>query len=401
MKKIMFTIIENILNSIESITANKLRSALSMLWIIIWVSSVVILTAIWNGSQQTIVSKVQEMWTNILTITAGWWPGNVNQKATSKDILSLKILNNIKEIDGLSWVLPIVSWNWQLVYGAKNMNASVLWITTDYLKIKNVKIVYGSNITEKNINNLDKVAVIWQDILIELFVGKNPIGQKIKMGNNVFEIIWVIDVNSTLWENIFIPISTASIRIFGQKYYSQILVMVEDATKVSSKQEEINNSLMKLLNTIDPDNLPYRIRNQSEMLSNLSSITGTLTMLLAGIWWISLLVWWIWVMNIMLVSVTERTKEIGIRKAIWAGKSDILLQFLTEAISLSIIWWLIWIAFSYSVVYLLNSFWITSIITTKSLIMSFCFSLWIWVIFWLLPAYKAAKLRPIEALRFE
>ncbi len=397
----MFTIIENIFNSIESITANKLRSALSMLWIIIWVSSVVILTAIWNGSQQTIVSKVQEMWTNILTITPGWGPWSVNQKWSSKEILNIKLLNNIKEVDGLSWVLPIVSGNWQLIYGSKNMNASAVWITTDYFKIKNVKIVYGSNITEKNINNLDKVAVIWQDILTELFAGKNPIWQNIKMGNNVLEVIWVIDVNSILWGNIFIPISTASMRIFWQKYYSQILVMVEDATKVASKQEEINNSLMKLLNVSDVNNIPYRMRNQSEMLSNLSSITGTLTMLLAGIWWISLLVGWIWVMNIMLVSVTERTKEIGIRKAIWAGKSDILLQFLTEAISLSIIWWLIGIAFSYSVVYLLNSFWIPSIITTQSLIMSFCFSFWIWVIFWLLPAYKAAKLRPIEALRFE
>jgi putative ABC transport system permease protein len=137
------------------------------------------------------------------------------------------------------------------------------------------------------------------------------------------------------------------------------------------------------------------------MLSNLSTITGTLTMLLAGIAGISLLVWWIWVMNIMLVSVTERTKEIGIRKAIWAWKKDILLQFLTEASSLSILWWIIGIWFSYGVVYLLNSFSISAIITTKTLIISFCFSLGIGIIFWLLPAYKAAKLRPIDALRFE
>jgi putative ABC transport system permease protein len=137
------------------------------------------------------------------------------------------------------------------------------------------------------------------------------------------------------------------------------------------------------------------------MLSRFSEITGTLTMLLSWIAWISLLVWGIWVMNIMLVSVTERTKEIGIRKAIWAGKRDILLQFLTEASSLSVIGWILWILFSYFVVYILNSFWIAAIISSSSIIISFCFALAIWLIFWILPAYKAAKLRPIDALRFE
>lgn len=398
----MISIIENISNSLESIRSNKLRSSLSMLWIIIWVSSVIILTAIWNWSQQSIVSKMQELWTNILTISAWWWFWWVNTKSTSKDILTSKIVKSIKEnVDWLDSVLPIISTNWQLIYSRNNMSASVMWVSNDFFKAKNLSIEYWSNISTKNQANLDKVAVIWQDVASELFSDTNPVWKKIKMWTNVFQIVWVIWESSTYSSYMFIPITTASIRITGQKYYSQIMIAVTDSNQVSTKQTEIDTLLQKELKVTDSTNLPYRLRNQSEMLSNMSSITGTLTMLLAWIAWISLLVWWIWVMNIMLVSVTERTREIWIRKAIWAAKIDILLQFLTEATSLSLIWGWIWIAFSYWVVYLLNNFSIRAIISTNSIFVSFLFSLWIWVIFWLLPAYKAAKLRPIDALRFE
>lgn len=396
----MISLFENISNSIESIHSNKLRSALSMLWIIIWVSSVIILTAIWQWSQQSIVDKVEEMGTNILTIWLNrmWW---VNSRSVSTNILNQNLVDVIKTVDNIQSVAPVISSNWQIIYGSNNMNASVLGINNEYFTAKNVSLAYGMNFTQSHIDNLDKVAIIWQTILTDIFWWENPIWKTLKMGNNVFEVIWVIESNSTLDSYMFIPLSTASIRISWQKYFSEITVAVKDSSTITETQEAINQALMTVLNLDSNSTLPYRIRNQSEMLSNLSSITETLTMLLWWIAWISLLVWWIWVMNIMLVSVTERTKEIWIRKAIWASKSDILVQFLTEAITLSILGWLLWIWLSFWVVSILNSFSIAAIIEMNSIILSFWFSLWIWIVFWLLPAYKASKLRPIEALRFE
>ncbi len=396
----MISLYENFTNSLESIRANKLRSTLSMLWIIIWVSSVIILTAIWAGSQKSIVDKVEEMGTNILTISLNrmWW---VNSRSVASDILDQNLVNEIKKISWIKAIAPVISTNGQLIYWSSNTSASILWINSEYFTAKNINISYGMWFTQIHQDNLDKVAIIWQTILTDLFSWVEPIGKNIKVGNSVFEVIWVIEENSTLDSSIFIPISTAWIRIVWQKYFSEVIIAVENSDTISQTQEEINNKLIEFLNIENTSSLPYRIRNQAEMLSNLSSITETLTMLLSGIAWISLLVGGIWVMNIMLVSVTERTKEIWIRKAIWAGKNDILVQFLTEAVTLSILWWMIWVALSFWVVQLLNYFSIAVIVTQWSLLLSFSFSFLIWVVFGLLPAYKASKLRPIEALRFE
>ncbi|MGE4443612.1 MAG: ABC transporter permease [Candidatus Altimarinota bacterium] len=396
----MISLYENFTNSLESIRANKLRSTLSMLGIIIGVSSVIILTAIGAGSQKSIVDQVEEMGTNILTISLNRM-GGVNSRSVSSDILNQNLVDEIKQVSGIKAIAPTISTNGQLIYGANNMNASVLGINSDYFSAKNVEISYGMGFTQSHQDNLDKVAIIGQTILTDLFDGEDPIGKNIKMGNNVFEVIGVIEENSTLDSVVFIPISTASIRVVGQKYFSEIMIAVENSDTITQKQEEINNALIEFLNIENTSSLPYRIRNQAEMLSNLTSITETLTMLLSGIAGISLLVGGIGVMNIMLVSVTERTKEIGIRKAIGAGKNDILTQFLTEAVTLSILGGAIGIALSFGVVQILNYFSIAAIITNDSLLLSFGFSFGIGVVFGLLPAYKASKLRPIEALRFE
>lgn len=395
----MLNILENILNSLESIRSNKLRSALSMLWIIIWVWSVIILTAIWNWSQQSIKNQIEELWTNTLTISA-WWFWRVWNGGWSVSLNS-KLVDKIKNIDWIKSVLPVISTNWQLIYSSNNMSSTIYWITIDFINEKNLEINSWLNISAANLEKMEKVLVIWEEVKNELFWEENAIWKKIKVWNNVFKVIWVLKENSTYWSSVFSPITTISIRISGTKEYSEMIVIVENAENIEKNETDINNLMIDFFEITNTTSLPYRIRNQSEMLESFSSITETLTMLLWWIAWISLLVWWIWVMNIMLVSVTERTKEIWIRKAIGADKKDILMQFLTESGSISVIWWVIWIIISYIVVFILNHFWITSIITQSSIFISFAFSLGIWVIFWLLPAYKAAKLRPINALRFE
>jgi putative ABC transport system permease protein len=392
---------ENIINSIESIFANKLRSSLSMLWIIIWVSSVIVLTAIWNGSQKQIVENVESFWTNLLTITPGTQT-TVNTRTTS-NILNLDLSNKLKqEILTIKTIAPQTNWNAQAIYQNNNLRANIVWTTTDYFETKNTKIVSWTNFWESHMDELQKVAIIWHTLYTDLFAWENPIWKSFKLWNNIYEIIWIMEEKwSNIDTSVIIPITTAQIRQLGNKNLTQIELSVIDSEKVNQTKDLVEWLILSVIWKSEND-WSFTIRNQADMLDRIWAITGTMTMLLTGIAAISLLVWWIWVMNIMLVSVTERTREIGIRKAIWAWKKDILGQFLTESMVLSLFWWMIWITLSYIVVFVLNNYLlIVSIISINSIFLSFGVAVFIGIFFGLLPAYKAAKLRPIDALRFE
>jgi putative ABC transport system permease protein len=216
----------------------------------------------------------------------------------------------------------------------------------------------------------------------------------------IFTVIWVLADNSQNNTKIFVPVSTVMKKMTGSHFYSSLNVEIETWYDPTLMKTYITNELLKYLKISNSDDATFSVSSMSEILSSITQVTWTLTILLAWIAAISLIVWGIWVMNIMLVSVTERTKEIWIRKAVWATRYDILAQFLIEALIISIVAWIIGILLSFSVVAIIKNF-TSAVITMNSIYLSFFAVVSIWIIFWILPARKAANLKPIDALRFE
>jgi putative ABC transport system permease protein len=398
---------EHFMNAQTDLRRNKLRTWLSMLGIIIGVVSVVVLLAIGNGTQQDIVSKIESLWTNLLTISPWsrnrnirWWWAAWTSATLDKGMVTY-IEKNVSNIDIIA---PIVNGNKQIIYGTFNTNATINGITPDYLTVKNLEIADGSFISNEDVSSLNKVAVLWQDLAIDIFgSGVNaidPIGKHIKMENIVVTVIGVLKDNSTANDAVFIPLTTAQTRVLGNRNYSSIAISATDTDSVDQTKLDLESSLKTYLWLTSTDTVNFTVQSQSDMISTVSSITWMLSALLAWIAAISLLVWGIGVMNIMLVSVTERIKEIGIRKAIWAHKRDILLQFLIESITLSLMGWIIWIILSFLIVLVVNNF-MTAVISLNAVLLSFFSAVTIGIVFGILPANNAAKLKPIEALRYE
>ncbi len=383
-----------------------------MLGIIIGVGAVIIMISLGRGASANVAQRLQGLGTNLLTITPGSARnfGVVRQGAGSTPTLTEADARAIRnEISGINGVSPVLNANLQAVYNNANWSTRAQGVYPDYFQIQNWQIESGEAFSEADLQQARSVAVIGQVPLDNLFgdgsAGSgNPaaaIGQTIRLKNVPFQVIGVLASKSQEQDDvILVPFSTANRRLNSQTYVGQIVVQVTDAKQMDTVQAEITDLLRERHRIKAQDD--FTVRNLNNIVQTAQGVTQTLTLLLSGVAAVSLLVGGIGIMNIMLVSVTERTREIGIRSAIGARAKDILAQFLIEAVSLSTVGGVIGILLGIAGAIAVSRFakWNT-VIAPESIVLAFAFAAAVGIFFGYYPARKASQLDPIEALRYE
>lgn len=408
-------IFTNIRVALRALRANKMRSSLTVLGIVIGVAAVVALLSIGRGATSGITSSVESMGTNLITVSTGrtFGPGSGGQ--SSSGTLTYADYEKITaKMSGMRAIAPYYSSMDQVSTTNLTSNYTIMGVTTDYKDATNLVVKDGRWFTAQDNVSKSRVVVIGATVATDLFQGLNPIGRKIKINNSQFEVVGVLESKGTMGflsgdSNIFLPLSTGYAKVFGLRATSQgkyvlsgITVSAESADAVNGIILQIENVLRASHNLSLSDDLPFSVSSQASMLSSLSTITNTMTALLGAIAGISLLVGGIGIMNITLVSVTERTREIGLRKAVGAPQKAILFQFLVETMTLSILGGIIGILLGVAIAGVVTYLGIiTAKVTADVVILSFSFSALIGLFFGIYPAYQASKLRPIEALRYE
>lgn len=393
----------------KAIILNKLRTFLTMLGIIIGVGSVITMLAIGEGSKQSIKEQISQMGSNMITIRPGSERiGGVRIDDGSQRSMTLKDVEAIqKDAKYVNHVSPIVQSSGQTIHEANNWPSTIYGVYPDYLDIKKLELSKGSMFTERHINQSSKVAVVGKTVVDNLFGDEDPIGKTIRFKNTPFQIIGVLESKgeNTYGQDqdnlILAPFTTVQKRILSITYVNSIVASATDETVANQAVEEVTTILRKVHQSEGKAD-PFRIMSMEELLSTASSTTDILTKLLVAVACISLLIGGIGIMNIMYVSVKERTREIGLRMAVGARSKDILLQFLTEAIFISVTGGIIGVAFGIAAAKITTVFtqWPT-IITGSSLLISFLVCAVTGIFFGWYPAKKAANLDPIVALRYE
>jgi putative ABC transport system permease protein len=393
--------------SIKSLIANKLRSFLAMLGIIIGVAAVISMLALGTGAQQQIMDRFTAMGTNLLVVRPGGQRrGGV--RSGSRQTLKLEDAAAIVEkIAGVDAVAPLVQGRAQVKYFNENVNTSLIGASGTYLPIRNFTVGKGRSFSEVEEERSARVALLGSATAETLFHDQNPVGEVIHVGAVSFHVIGVLKSKGDQgWFNpddmVIIPYTTAMKRILGQDYLGEIDVQAAAGQDMTKMAEEVASLLRVRHRLRQADEDDFNVRNQAEMLEMVSSNTQTFTILLAGIASISLVVGGIGIMNIMLVTVTERTREIGVRKAIGARDRDILGQFLLEAVLVSALGGLLGIGLGYGVTRLVERFTeYIPIVQAYAVFLSIAVSCSVGVVFGFLPARRAARLDPIVALRYE
>jgi putative ABC transport system permease protein len=395
-----------------AITSNKVRTGLTVLGIVIGIASVIVMIAIGNGSQKAIQESIQSIGSNLLTIQPGRqhsFGGGPQQSAGSAESLTRDDADAItEEIDGIAAVAPTVSGNQQIIAEGNNARSSVTGVTAKYAQVNNITVASGTFISDVHESKRSKIVVIGPDIRDDLYgEGVDAVGKKMRIGGLSFTVIGVTKSKGgggfgNNDDVVYMPLSTYQQYFSGSDYLSSISVSVADQDHMTQAEEDIQALLLKRHKISNMDDADFNIRNQEDILEMTSSITGTLTMLLGAVAGISLVVGGIGIMNMMLTTVTERTREIGLRKSIGANQKDIRQQFLFEAMTLTFIGGVIGIVLGIVVAFAFDYFDITTTqISSFSIILSFSVSAAIGIIFGYYPARRAASLNPIHALRYE
>ena len=396
----------------HSMGANRLRTFLTMLGMVIGVSAVVLMMAIGEGAQQSIKRSIDSMGTNLIVIlsgsssTLGSRSGSGNSSA-----LSIGDANAIKDLEDIEMIAPISTGNAQVIFGGNNWNTSIIGTTPSYFLIRSWYTEGGEIFSDDDVRSASRVALIGKTVAENLFGDIDPIGQTIRLQNNPFTIVGLLENKGQSFDGrdqddvVIVPITTAQRKLLGNQIPGSVrMIMAQTKSeKYMGLVEEIITGLLRQRHNIR-ENIEndFSVRNLTAMAKTASETAKTMSILLGAIASISLLVGGIGIMNIMLVSVTERTREIGIRMAIGAREQDILLQFLLEACVISIVGCVIGVVLGLGAALLVKKIVGTEIvISLQSIVLAFSVAASVGVFFGYYPASKAAKLHPIEALRYQ
>lgn len=377
-----------------TISSNKLRSFLTMLGVVIGVFAVVALVSLGQGATSQVTERVQGMGSNLITLSIRG--RGALSSLTYQDAMELAART------GVSGVAPVANGQVTVKYGNQSVTTSLEGTTPDYSSVRNHNVGLGRFLTSMDVQNRQNVAVLGADVVDNLFAGTNPLGRDIRINGTVFTIVGVLErkgdsMGGSNDDKVITPISTAQ-RLLRDAGIRTVYIQAESPEVVNRVVAGLEAAMK--LRFRDED--AYRVFNQAEVLDTVSQVTGTLTLMLGGIAGISLLVGGIGIMNIMLVSVTERTREIGISKALGAKKRDILLQFLVESAVLSSLGGLVGLLLGYALVGAISRFTgLAAVFSPQVVALAVVFSLFVGVFFGIYPANKAANLSPIEALRAE
>ncbi len=409
----MTTFLASLRIALRALMVNKMRSALTMLGIIIGVSAVIAMIAVGSGARARISEQIASMGSNLLIVLSGsstsggmrWGSGTV-PTLTVDDAKAI-----VSEVPAVKYVAPNLSGVAQVVYGNQNWSTNVNGTTPEVLDIREWPVVSGRPFTQQDVEGATKVALLGKTVVDNLFGGIDPIGQIIRIKKVPFTVVGVLGSKGQTTfgqdqdDTIFVPLTTAQKRLFGMQFPGMVRVIAVQAKgpELMKEAEDQISALLRQRHRIQPgqDN-DFTVRNLTELMATAQQSANVMSLLLGAIASISLIVGGIGIMNIMLVSVTERTREIGIRIAVGAKSKDILLQFLIESLVLSLIGGILGITIGIGGTYILSSFtqWPT-LLSVNAIFLAFFFAGSVGVFFGFYPARKASLLDPIEALRYE